>query len=319
MNGKNLNVQYRRNSYAKKRIKVISILAAIVFVVLIVLFFVLGRFLKAKTDNDKNEDKGSAPAVDTQAPEHADIPSVNGYGFSISGATNVSVSDRVALIAQEKGNAINFVARNSSGAEIYFSEVAQNMGKQSSSSGYIGVDAIASRAENRSLRTSAILPINAFEEKNDLERSVLLAYDAAICAELFREGADDVLVTLNGSDVTEENIEELIRLAESVKHVDAEAVIGIALGREMLEAEESEVLVAKLWEAYDFLAYDISVAGENAEPREFAEENVNAEVHYYLLRYKMRVLLPAYEGEDLEAAVSVLKGKGLSNWQTVMS
>ena len=39
----------------------------------------------------------------------------------------------------------------------------------------------------------------------------------------------------------------------------------------------------------------------------------------YLLRYNMRILLPALEGTELENVVGVVKGKGLSNWQTVVS
>jgi hypothetical protein len=318
MNGKNLNVQYRRNSYAKKRIRVIAAIAAIVIVILVVLFFVIGRVLKNKVDKSKEEDSASdIPAV-TAPLGHAELPSVNGYGFSLLGATNQTISDKIGEISSAEGNCINFVVRSASGEEIYSSSVAKNMGKQTASSGYVSVGDISSRAENRGLRVSAILPINAFDVSDDLERSVLLAYDAAICAELYRDGADDVLVSLRGKEVTEENVDELIRLAASVKNIDSEVLIGVSLSRAMLEAEGSEVLVSKLWEAYDFLAYDISEVEEGADVRTYAEESVNSEVHYYLLRYNMRILLPALEGDALTGVVSVLAGKGLSNWQTVV-
>lgn len=319
MNGKNLNVQYRRNSYAKKRIRVIAAITAIFLVILVVLFFVIGRLLKDKVDEDRKENSGSDLPTVTAPLGHAELPSVNGYGLSLSGATNQTISDKVSAIASAEGNCINFVARADTGEEIYSSAVAKNMGKQTASSGYVSVGDITSRAKNRGLRVSAILPINAFDVSDDLERSVLLAYDAAICAELSREGADDVLVSLSGVEVTEENIYELIRLAESVKNIDPEVLIGISLGRAMLEAEGSEMLVSKLWEAYDFFAYDISEVEEGVDVRTFAEESVNSEVHYYLLRYNIRVLLPVLEDDDLDGVVSVLTGKGLSNWQTVES
>ena len=317
MNGKNLNVQYRRNSYAKKRIRVITAIVAVILVILVILFFVIGRILKNKIDKDRTEDGGSNNPAVTDPLEHAELPSVNGYGISLSGATNQAISDKVSSIVSADGNCINFVARSASGEEIYSSDVAKNMGKQAASSGYVSIGDISSRAKGRGLRVSAILPVNAFSVKDDLERSVLLAYDAAICAELSRKGADDVLISLEGSDVTEENIDELIRLAQSVKNIDSEALVGISLGRAMLEAESSEVLVSKLWEAYDFLAYDISEVESGKDVRTFAEESVNAEVHYYLLRYNMRILLPRLEGDGLDGVLGVLTGKGLSNWLTV--
>lgn len=319
MNGKNLNVQYRRNSYAKKRIKAIVAITAILIVVLVVLFFVVGKILKNKVDGNGGEGGGTGTPAVTTPPAHAELPSVNGYGISLSGLTNQAISDKVSAISDVSGSGINFVARNSSGEEIYSSAVARNMGKQTASAGYVKVSDIASRAERRSLRVSAILPVSAFQVSDDLERSVILAYDAAICAELSREGADDVLISLRGAEVTEKNIDELIRLAESVKNIDSEVLLGISLGRGMLEAAGSEVLVSKLWEAYDFLAYDISEPEANKDVLTFAEESVNPEVHYYLLRYNMRILLPSLAGAELEGVVGVLKGKGLSNWQTVVS
>ena len=319
MNGKNLNVQYRRNSYAKKRIKAIVAITAIFIVILVALFFVVGNILKNKIDGNGDEGGGTDTPAATTPPAHADLPSVNGYGISLSGLTAQDISDKVSEIAGLEGSGINFVARSSSGEEIYSSAVARNMGKQTASAGYVKISDVASRADRRNLRVSAILPVSAFSVSDDLERSVILAYDAAICAELSREGADDVLISLRGSEVTEKNIDELIRLAESVKNIDSEVLLGIALGREMLEAAGSEVLVAKLWEAYDFLAYDISEPDASKSVVTFAEESVNSEVHYYLLRYNMRILLPSLEGAELEGVVGVLKGKGLSNWQTVAS
>ena len=87
----------------------------------------------------------------------------------------------------------------------------------------------------------------------------------------------------------------------------------------MLEDEGSEVIVSKLWDAYDFLAYDISEVEADKHVLTFAEESINSEVHYYLLRYNMRILLPALDAAELEEVVGVIKGKGLSNWQTVVS
>ena len=318
MNGKNLNVQYRRNSYAKKRIKVIAVIVCIVLVLLAAAFLVIGGMLKDKVDEDNQGEAGVTTNGDAQTPPHAELPSVKGYGMSILGATDSAVSEKASKVDQADGSCISFSARGSSGEEIYFSSVAQSVGKQSASNSYLKVSGIVSRAKARGLRTSAVLPVSALSVEDDLERSVLLAYDAAVCAELFREGADDVVITLDEGEITEDNIDELIRLAQSVKNIDGEVLVGISLSRELLAAEDSEVLVSKLWEAYDFLAYDITSIEEGKDAREFAEENINSEVHYYILRYNMRVLFPNVESEDLVSMAEVLSTKGSSNWMTVV-
>ena len=124
MNGNNLNVRYRRNAYAKKRIKVILAIAAGVIGVLLILFLVFGGILKDKVEDDIEEDR-TRESTDTDIiEEHAMPPSVNGYGISLSGLTSSSASDKIAQIAKNEGSGISFIARNSSGSEIYASYVA---------------------------------------------------------------------------------------------------------------------------------------------------------------------------------------------------
>lgn len=318
MNGNNLNVRYRRNAYAKKRIKVIAFIVGGAVIVLAILFLVFGGILKDKVDDDRNEDATRTDQVSDTAPERQEVASVNGYGFSLVGATNSAISEKATEIQSKGGNSISFMTRDESGNELFSSSVARGMNKQGSSSGYVAIDSVATRAENKGLRACAIVPIDSFLEKDELYRSVLLSYDAAICAELVRDGADDVLVLLRGTQVDEEKTDELLRLARAVKENESEAVIGIALTREMLESEGSESIVARLWEEYDFLALDMTAIEADDDPLTFAQESVSSEIHYYLLRYNMRVLLPSLDEKAHGDMVSVLVGKGLDNWQTVV-
>ena len=53
MNGRNLNVRYRRNEYAKKRNKVIAIIVTTIVVLLLASFLIVGGLLKMKVDNDR--------------------------------------------------------------------------------------------------------------------------------------------------------------------------------------------------------------------------------------------------------------------------
>jgi hypothetical protein len=276
-----------------------------------------GGMLKNKVDDDHQNDASSQ--TDNIEPDntHTNVPSVKGYGVSLDGLSASALSDKITQIGKSGGNCVSVVVRSSEGNELYSSSVAQGMGKQSSSNGYVSAETVASRASNKGMRSSALLDVLAFSETDDLERSVHLAYDAAICAELCREGIDDVIINVGDTEINEDNIGELVRFAENVKAIESEAVVGIALSKDMLASEGSEVFVSKLWEAYDLLVLDITDIGEDVDPIASAEEKVSSEIHYYLLRYNMRVMFPSLEADVLDGVVSVLSDKGLSNWQTV--
>ena len=315
MNGKNLNVHYRRNAYSKKRIKVILAIVGALVAILVALFLIIGGVLKNKVEDDKQNSEDQTANITDEPVAHAEVGSVNGYGISLSGLTTSLISEKTQAISRSDGDNVVFVARDESGKEIYKSALAENLGKQSASSSFVEASDIASRAANRGLSASAILPIHSFDVKNDLERAAELFYDATICAELYREGADDVLITLKGKKITEDNLEELLRFSDWVKELEGDVVLGIAISRELLESEDAEVTVAKLWEKYDFLALDLTDVKSANDISQNGESN---EMQFYLLMYKMRVLLPELEEDELEEYVSVLGAMNVNNWQTIV-
>ncbi len=311
MNGRNLNVRYRRNVYAKTRMKVIAIIAAVVVAVLLIAFLIVGGMLKNKVDDDRNNGgEAQTTNVDATQPQ-TNSQAVKGYGISLSGVTTTKISDKATEIQKAGGSNMCFVTRDSSGKELYKSSLAQSMGKQSSSD-LIDVSDINSRAANKGLSVSAIVPVNAFSKKNDLERATQLFYDASVCAELYREGADDVLIKLEGTKVTDSNIEELLRVADWAKSLDSNVTIGVAITIDVIESESAEVIVGKLSEKYDFLALDLT----GDKPWESNDAN-NSEMQFYLIMYKMRVLLPDASGAELSTMTDYLKKMGVENWQTV--
>lgn len=314
MNGKNLNVRYRKNTYAKTRIKVILAMLGIGVAVLLVLFLVIGGLLnnKLKGDNGNTVIHGSQNTNDVT--EHKEVASVKGYGVTLLGATATSISEKVSEIASVGGSNVSFLVRDSSGNELYNSALAQSMGKQTAGS-YIDISDIESRATGRGLSSSAIVPVYSFGKQNDIERAAQLFYDAAICVESSREGADDVLIKLEGTEITDENIDEVLRIAEWAKDLDENVVLGITLTRDFLCKEGVETLVGRLWEKYDFLSLDLSgmQSGET-----ISGEGNNNEIQFYLLMYKMRVLLPDLPAENLQGIVAELGSMNVDNWQTVV-
>ena len=314
MNGKNLNVRYRKNTYAKTRMKVIAVILGVVAVALVVLFLVVGGLLNKKVEDDQaNSAVQGTQSTDTST-QDKQVPSVNGYGVSLSGATASSINQSLTDISKNGGNNISFLVRDVSGNEIYKSALAESKGRQSGN-GYIDIGDIESRATTRGISTSAIVPVYSFSKTNDIERATELFYDASICVEAFREGADDVLLKLEGAEITEQNVEELLKLARWVKELDENVVLGISLTRSVLTSEKSETLVAKLSESYDFLAIDLTSmkGGETVLP-----EGSDNEIQFYMLMYKMRVLLPDLGADELGAIISEIESMNVNNWQTVV-
>ena len=168
MNGRNLNVRYRRNEYAKKRNKVIAIIVTTIVVLLLASFLIVGGLLKMKVDNDRQQNTtDTTQNEDVKAP-HASVGAVKGYGISLSGATTTTISDKATEIQRVGGSNMSFVVRDTSGKEIYNSALARSMGKQSATD-LIDVSDINSRAANKGLSASAIVPVYSFSKKDDLE------------------------------------------------------------------------------------------------------------------------------------------------------
>ena len=316
MNGKNLNVRYRRNTYARTRLKVILAIVCGLAAILLILFLVIGGSFKKKVDdNNKNNPPVTEPNG-TESVERKDVLQVNGYALSLSGLTSTGVSEKALEISKAGGNNVSITVRDESGKELYKSSLATDMGKQSSGASYIDVTDIASKAKNRSISTSAIVPVYSFSKKDDIQRASQLFYDAAICAELYREGASDVLIRLEGTKISEENIDELLRFADWVHDLESDAVIGITVTREIIESDNAEVIIAKLWERFDFIALDLS---DLKSADELSQNSEGDEIQFYLLMYKMRVLLGDLAGEELQSIVSALNAMNVDNWQTVVS
>ena len=314
MNGKNLNVRYRKNTYAKTRIKVVLAMLGIGLAVLLVLFLVVGGWLNKKLKGDDGNTVIHGSQNTNDVVERKEVSSVRGYGVTLSGATATVISEKASEIARVGGNNISFVVRDAAGNEIYNSTLAQSMGKQTAGS-YIDIGDIENRATGRGLSSSAIVPVYSFGKQNDIERATQLFYDVSICVESSREGADDVLIKLEGTEITDENIDEVLRIAEWVKDLDENVVLGITLTRDFLCKEGVETLVGRLWEKYDFLSLDLTgmQSGESV-----SQDGSNNEIQFYLLMYKMRVLLPDLPAEELQGIIAELGSMNVDNWQTVV-
>ena len=312
MSGRGMSVRYRNTSYTKKRAKVIVIISAVALALIAIALLIVGNILRARSEEKYERPIGDQNDAVVEA--GSDVPAVNGYAMSLSNVNSgaVSVNTYVSSARNLGGNAICFAARDASGNELYASSLALSMGKQSGS-GRVTLRDIDNRAG--SLRTSACVGVSALGEQNSIYRSVLLSYDAGICAELFDGGVDDVFIKLTKGKVESENIETLLNFADSVKNIDSSVVLGIALTNDFFALSDADTLIDRLSEKYDFLLLDLSVdIPSGKDVTEYVKESVDA-AQLYVMMYKMRVLLPEADSETAANMVATLKAKSIDNWQ----
>jgi len=304
-----MGVRYRNSSYAKKRVKVIVIISAVVLALIAIILLVVGNILRANSEDKHEKPMGNENDIAVEA--GSDVPSVNGYAMSLSGvnAGEATLNSYVTRAKNLGGDTISFAARDASGNELYSSALARNMGKQS---GKTTLKDINSRAG--SLRVSAGVSVSAFSEKDAVYRSVLLAYDAGICAELFAGGADDVFIRLKNGKVNSESVEALLNFAVSVKNIDASTVLGLALPSEFFSLSDADTLIDSLSEKYDFLLLDLTEIKSGSDVAEYVKSSVDA-AQLYVMMYEMRVLLPEADEETTEAMITALTAKSIDNWQ----
>ena len=160
--------------------------------------------------------------------------------------------------------------------------------------------------------------MKALQTEDDLLRSVALAQNAAILAEAFRAGINDVM--LYAPSMTSDQTDELLRFVEQIRALAPNASIGLSLPSAILSGADADTLVAKLAPYFNYLALDVTNAGEND-----AAEFVDAQVHssqnqYRFLYYGMRLLLPAgADGEEEGRIVDAANRNGVKSWQILPS
>lgn len=313
MNSKNLNVRYRRNHYAKKRTKAIVIICISVVAVLAVLLIFLGNVFGNTSDGRKEEILGTENDAVPQTT--STVPNANGYALSLisvnSGAN--SLSAYVSRARGLGGNTLGFAARDSSGREIYSSTIAQNTGKQAANSGYTTLRSLQSTAG--SLRTSAGVDVKALGTNDAVYRSVLLSYDAGVCAELCLGGVDDVFIRITNGEINEANAESLLGFVDSVKSINPSAVVGLALSQKFFSTQNSDVLIHRFAEKFDFLAYDITgYTTSDGNHVDYVSKCVDV-AQLYVMMYNMRVLIPSTDDATIANMIAALRSKSINNWQ----
>ncbi len=313
MNRGNRHLSYRKSVYRRRRIRVVLIVIGIVLAVLLALFLILGNlFFDKVQSNPEPPKKGDTPTdVATPFPFES-VRHVKASLLSVNGSTSAVLS-RLRALTEAGSTAVSLPLTDASGTLLYHSEQATVGNYAIRGSASLALSDLAEAAHASGTYLCGTYVLSAASEENPLTRSVLLAESAAVLAEAFLAGVDDIVIIT--PSLTAEQQTELLRLLETVRAFAPNAIVGLSLPEVEIAAPDA-TRIDSLARAFDYLALDLTAYGEEA-PVTFAESRMSTML-YYLLRYEMRVLIPALEDEMTQTAlISAVEKESVDNWMLV--
>lgn len=311
MNNRSRHMQYRRSIYRKKRIKAILLIAAASLVLLFVIFMVIGTALHKKTSEDETD--RPTPSGTEQSAQNT-LPaaqSVGAYALPML-KDGSSFSERLTAI-DGAASAVTIDLNSTDGTLKYLSSISGKLSFLSQATDAQSLSSVMSRIDDRELYASALLYVPSFSEENDLLRDVYLSAWCSIAVEAIRAGADDCLLFPRGATV--EDVDRLCELAFLIRATEKDAIIGCVIPEDVLNAENSEVLISKLSKAFNFLTLDTTNYKEDVDIVAYVESRIS-QMQMQLIYYKMRVLLPFSEiTEDQQKYIDTAKKYNITSWQ----
>lgn len=165
------------------------------------------------------------------------------------------------------------------------------------------LSALLASAKEKGITLSGVFYLTALEESDDLARFDALNDHCSVLAKAFRVGLSEVMLVAPNT-ISGAHTNELVRFVDDLRTLVPNAVIGLSLPHGFLTDANAET-VDTLSKSFSLLATDLSQAAE-------INTALDADL-YYLLRYSMRVLLPARE--DNEAQIAAVRNHGVENIQ----
>ncbi|MBQ7383281.1 MAG: hypothetical protein IJV72_00630 [Clostridia bacterium] len=308
---------YRRNSYRKRKWRNILIISISVLVALVIVLLVVGNILNKKTESERAEETSVV-----KHPTHTTAPPISEPSYKVSirgGAVDIrttSLKETIAGLSTGEFSTVSFNLSDADGNLLYKSSVAERFGYKTASDGLADLASANAAANSAGYSTSAVITLNSFKEESRITRSVLQACEAAIVCEIYEAGIEDIIIRC--PELKAEYADELIILATNVKNINPKAVVGLALTGELLEVENSALLIDNIVSVFDFISLDITDVAEETELLEHIEGSLSKERFYYILRYNMRVLLPnPTNEEEAKEIYALMRSDSITNWQTV--
>lgn len=315
MNGKRRHNKYRKSVYRRKNIGAVLIISAVCLILFVTVFLVLGNFLKSQSDNRNKSDTYDTEETDNKPTnEKNTVKSVLSYPVFIETKERGTFADRLDALTQKKIFDASVPLNTPDGDLLFKSTVAQSIGYPQGEAN-VKLEKAISSAQSRNVYLSGIFYVNAFKNEDPLIRSVELSQAAALVAEALNAGFDDVVLIV--PHMTADHVEEAIRFTENIKALTNNGSVGLCISDRILSIESTQELslaIDRLNSEIDVLAVDLSDTDISVDVN--AISDAISPIQHYILMYKMRVILPNGEADEiLTSVISEAQSNGIKNIQ----
>ncbi len=309
MKNRNKHTQYRKSIYRKRNIKTTVIIFVSVLVILFALLLIVGTVLYNKTKPSENKENSTEDTLAEDNPLFA-APSIKAYALPLLESSS-NFSSRLNAVNDDAG-AVCINLNTSDGVINYTSNIASKVSSfniapyaSSLSNALDGINA-------KGFYTSALIYLTALSGDNDLLEEVELSVYASLACEAIREGVGDILFLMPSFDA--DDADKLCMFADRIHLIEKNAIIGIAISSEMLNDENSTLLIDTLNKHFNYLCLDVSNYGDR-DALEYVEEEI-ADNQGDLMYYNMRALLPFSSDKELqEKYIEAAEKNYINNWQ----
>ncbi len=306
MNGPNRHLQYRRQVYRKRKLRLILIILGIVLALLLIGFLIIGNILNNRMEKGDETDSDTLEMPDPNHPSPSS--SLNAYPVALKTEDSSSFLSRIKSLKNKGHTAASVPLNQPNGHLLYRSSLATNLGISAET---VSLSGHMTTAEEFGIHISGTFYLSAFSEKDELTRSVILAREAALVAEAILLGVDDVL--LIAPDFGAEHLSEFSRFLSTVRELAPDGTLGLTVSADLLASDEATKLMDTLSKELNFFALD-ATGDESGSSVEAIETKIQGSL-YYLLRYQMRVLLSEGDTDSQRAWIEAVERNGISNWQ----
>ena len=314
MKSHNRPLSNRRKWRRQRTVRTVLIVVASMLLLFFVGFVIVGNLLLKRTALPPEADESpETPAIEAVLQRPSKI---RAYPVVAETTDATTFASRLKKWTDQGITAITVPMNTESGELRYHSPVASQIGIPKADNYTVTVAQITKTAKDSGVYVNGYFYLSAFGEKDVLLRSVALSQAVAVTAEALLAGMDEVLFLIPELGI--EDTAELNRFLDEVRLLAPDATLGVAISQSLLsDTEHREQALAKIKPHVNFMALDTTHATPaNAEGIDALIHD--AQTHYLLLYYEMRLLLPM-GADDAETAeiVAVATQNGLEDFQLI--
>ncbi len=295
---------------------VITVVAGSVSLILIILLSVLlGNNLRDRADKAADSTtpepglRGNHPAVTNSDTLPASVynantvPVIKAEYVKLSSSAGINWSETATTLKRDNVPAVALVLYYGEGTVNFYSPVAQKMGFQPASTTKTRLYEALGVLKVGGIYSAGCFYVNFHNESTPALMSVYREYEAALISEAVDAEISDV--TLFGFGL--ENSTEAAQLVASVRRLEPDAVLGVALPASLYDSAQPDRICTAYAGAVDYLALDLSSLDSTAL------QNALGRLEAVINKYNMRIIV----SDTMEGVEDILEERGLYNWMKV--